>query len=188
MADNAQTHQGFYGPISDDIWQRAQKIKLLICDVDGVFSDGRIYLSNSGEESKAFHTRDGYGVRSVLTSGFNVAVITGRKSKIVENRMTALGICDIHQGVDDKFVPFNTLMKKYNVSADEVAYIGDDMVDLPVMKAVGLAVCVADGHPFVKQHCHMVTNIKGGHGALRELTDLLLLSQNKFEDAHGMSI
>ncbi|MGL4712052.1 MAG: 3-deoxy-D-manno-octulosonate 8-phosphate phosphatase, partial [Shewanella sp.] len=97
--------QGFYGPISDDVWQRAQKIKLLICDVDGVFSDGRIYLSNSGEELKAFHTRDGYGVRSLLTSGFNLAVITGRQSKIVDNRMTALGITHIYQGVDNKFEP-----------------------------------------------------------------------------------
>ncbi len=85
------SHQGFYGPISEDNWQRAAKIKLLICDVDGVFSDGRIYMSNSGEELKAFHTRDGYGVRSLLSCGIQVAVITGRKSQIVENRMTALG-------------------------------------------------------------------------------------------------
>lgn len=188
MTIQTPSHQGFYGPISDDIWQRAKKIKLLICDVDGVFSDGRIYLNNSGEETKAFHTRDGYGVRSALTSGINVAVITGRKSQIVENRMSALGIKDIYQGIDNKFVPYEALIKQYNVAADEVAYIGDDMVDLPVMKVVGLAVCVADGHPFVRMHCHMTTNIKGGHGALRELTDLLLLSQDKFENAHGMSI
>lgn len=180
--------QGFYGPIEDAVWQKAQKIKLLICDVDGVFSDGRIYMGNKGEELKAFHTRDGYGVRSLLTSGIPVAVITGRQSQIVENRMTALGITQIYQGIDDKFVPFNALMEHYKVSADEVAYIGDDMVDLPVMKAVGLAVCVADGHPYVKQHAHMVTHIKGGHGALRELSDLLLLSQDKFNSAHGMSI
>jgi 3-deoxy-D-manno-octulosonate 8-phosphate phosphatase (KDO 8-P phosphatase) len=180
--------QGLYGPVSDVVWNKAQKIKLLICDVDGVFSDGRIYMGNNGEELKAFHTRDGYGVRSLLTSGFAVAVITGRKSKIVENRMTALGISQIYQGIDDKFVPFNALMEHYQVSPEEVAYIGDDMVDLPVMKAVGLAVCVADGHPYVKQHAHMVTQINGGHGALRELADLLLLSQDKFNSAHGMSV
>lgn len=180
--------QGFYGPISDDVWQRAQKIKLLICDVDGVFSDGRIYLSNAGEELKAFHTRDGYGVRSLLTSGFNMAVITGRQSKIVANRMTALGITDIYQGVDNKFEPYQALLSHYNVTPEEVAYIGDDIVDLPVMNAVGLAVCVADGHPYVRQQAHFVTNLNGGHGALRELTDLLLLSQNKFTSAHGMSI
>lgn len=180
--------QGFYGPISDDVWQRAQKIKLLICDVDGVFSDGRIYLSNSGEELKAFHTRDGYGVRSLLTSGFNLAVITGRQSKIVENRMTALGVTHIYQGVDNKFEPYEALRALYGVTPEEVAYIGDDIVDLPVMNVVGLAVSVADGHPYVRQHAHFVTTLNGGHGALRELTDLLLLSQNKFTSAHGMSI
>ncbi|RBP79724.1 3-deoxy-D-manno-octulosonate 8-phosphate phosphatase (KDO 8-P phosphatase) [Shewanella putrefaciens] len=180
--------QGFYGPISDDVWQRAQKIKLLICDVDGVFSDGRIYLSNSGEELKAFHTRDGYGVRSLLTSGFNLAVITGRQSKIVENRMTALGVTHIYQGVDNKFEPYEALLALYSVTPEEVAYIGDDIVDLPVMNVVGLAVSVADGHPYVRQHAHFVTTLNGGHGALRELTDLLLLSQNKFTSAHGMSI
>lgn len=180
--------QGFYGPISDDVWQRAQKIKLLICDVDGVFSDGRIYLSNSGEELKAFHTRDGYGVRSILTSGFNLAVITGRQSKIVENRMTALGVTHIYQGVDYKFEPYEALLALYGVTPEEVAYIGDDIVDLPVMNVVGLAVSVADGHPYVRQHAHFVTTLNGGHGALRELTDLLLLSQNKFTSAHGMSI
>ncbi|ABS06847.1 3-deoxy-manno-octulosonate-8-phosphatase KdsC [Shewanella baltica] len=180
--------QGFYGPISDDVWQRAQKIKLLICDVDGVFSDGRIYLSNSGEELKAFHTRDGYGVRSILTSGFNLAVITGRQSKIVENRMTALGVTHIYQGVDNKFEPYEALLALYGVTPEEVAYIGDDIVDLPVMNVVGLAVSVADGHPYVRQHAHFVTTLNGGHGALRELTDLLLLSQNKFTSAHGMSI
>ncbi|GCF89745.1 3-deoxy-manno-octulosonate-8-phosphatase KdsC [Shewanella sp. M-Br] len=180
--------QGFYGPISDDVWQRAQKIKLLICDVDGVFSDGRIYLSNSGEELKAFHTRDGYGVRSILTSGFNLAVITGRQSKIVENRMTALGVTHIYQGVDNKFEPYEALLALYGVTPEEVAYIGDDIVDLPVMNVVGLAVSVADGHPYVRQYAHFVTTLNGGHGALRELTDLLLLSQNKFTSAHGMSI
>lgn len=180
--------QGFYGPISDDVWQRAQKIKLLICDVDGVFSDGRIYLSNSGEELKAFHTRDGYGVRSLLTSGFNLAVITGRQSKIVENRMTALGVTHIYQGVDNKFEPYEALLALYGITPEEVAYIGDDIVDLPVMNVVGLAVSVADGHPYVRQHAHFVTTLNGGHGALRELTDLLLLSQNKFTSAHGMSI
>ena len=180
--------QGFYGPISDDVWQRAQKINLLICDVDGVFSDGRIYLSNSGEELKAFHTRDGYGVRSILTSGFNLAVITGRQSKIVENRMTALGVTHIYQGVDNKFEPYEALLALYGVTPEEVAYIGDDIVDLPVMNVVGLAVSVADGHPYVRQHAHFVTTLNGGHGALRELTDLLLLSQNKFTSAHGMSI
>ncbi|WP_076415882.1 3-deoxy-manno-octulosonate-8-phosphatase KdsC [Shewanella sp. UCD-KL12] len=182
------THQSFYGPVADTVWQKAKQIKLLICDVDGVFSDGLVYMSNAGEELKTFHTRDGYGVRSLLTSDLPVAIITGRKSQIVEDRMTALGITHIYQGVDNKLVPYQELLKLYNVTPEEVAYIGDDIVDLPVMKEVGLAVCVADGHPYVKQHADFVTTIRGGHGALRELTDLLLLAQDKFDTAHGMSI
>ncbi len=182
------SHQGFYGPISEDVWQKAKNIKLLICDVDGVFSDGLVYMSNGGEELKTFHTRDGYGVRSLLTSDIPVAIITGRKSQIVEDRMTALGITHIYQGVDDKVVPYRDLLSVYNVTPEQVAYIGDDIVDLPVMKLVGLSVCVADGHPYVKQHADFTTHIHGGHGALRELTDLILLSQDKFDSAHGMSI
>lgn len=167
---------------------KAQHIKLLICDVDGVFSDGLVYMSNSGDEIKSFHTRDGYGVRSLLSSDIPVAIITGRKSKIVEDRMTALGITHIYQGIDNKMVPYQELLTLYNVTPEQVAYIGDDMVDLPVMQQVGLSVCVADGHPYVKARADMVTHIRGGHGALRELTDLLLLSQDKFDTAHGMSI
>ena len=181
-------HQGFYGPISDVVWQKAKQIKLLICDVDGVFSDGLVYMSNSGDELKTFHTRDGYGVRSLLTSDIPVAIITGRRSQIVEDRMTALGITHIYQGVDNKLEPYEELLALYKVTPQEVAYIGDDMVDLPVMQKVGLSVCVADGHPYVRQHADMTTHIKGGHGALRELTDLILLSQDKFSSAHGMSI
>ncbi|ASJ98024.1 MULTISPECIES: 3-deoxy-manno-octulosonate-8-phosphatase KdsC [Shewanella] len=181
-------HQGFYGPITDAVWQKAKQIKLLICDVDGVFSDGLVYMSNSGDELKTFHTRDGYGVRSLLTSDIPVAIITGRKSQIVEDRMTALGITHIYQGVDNKLEPYEELLALYKVTPQEVAYIGDDMVDLPVMQKVGLSVCVADGHPYVRQHADMTTHIKGGHGALRELTDLILLSQDKFASAHGMSI
>ncbi|GIU38848.1 3-deoxy-manno-octulosonate-8-phosphatase KdsC [Shewanella colwelliana] len=182
------SHQGLYGPVSDTVWQKAKQIKLLICDVDGVFSDGLVYMSNSGDELKTFHTRDGYGVRSLLTSDIPVAIITGRKSQIVEDRMTALGITHIYQGVDNKMVPYEALLELYQVNPEQVAYIGDDMVDLPVMQQVGLSVCVADGHPYVKQHADMVTHINGGHGALRELTDLILVSQGKFESAHGMSI
>ncbi|MCF1426485.1 MAG: 3-deoxy-manno-octulosonate-8-phosphatase KdsC [Shewanella sp.] len=180
--------EGLYGPVTEAVWQKAANIKLLICDVDGVFSDGRIYLSNSGEELKAFHTRDGFGIRSALSTGFHIAVITGRQSQLVENRMTALGIEDIYQGIDDKLVPFEALLRKYQLTADQVAYIGDDMVDLPVMQLVGLAVCVADGHPYVRQLADMVTQVPGGYGAVRELTDLLLMSQDKFDAAHGMSI
>ncbi|MFQ6372929.1 3-deoxy-manno-octulosonate-8-phosphatase KdsC [Shewanella sp. YIC-542] len=182
------SHEGFYGPIAAPVWQAAQQVRLLICDVDGVFSDGRIYLGNNGEELKAFHTRDGYGIKALLNAGIQVAVITGRQSSIVENRMKALGIPHIFQGIDDKLAPFRWLLQHYQLQPEQVAYIGDDMVDLPVMQQVGLGVCVADGHPRVKQLAQLVTYLNGGHGALRELADLLLLSQDKINHAHGMSI
>ncbi|QSX31948.1 3-deoxy-manno-octulosonate-8-phosphatase KdsC [Shewanella cyperi] len=180
--------EALYGPVSEANWQKAEQIKLLICDVDGVFSDGRIYLGNQGEELKAFHTRDGFGVKALLGAGIQVAVITGRKSQIVENRMKALGIKHIYQGVDNKFEPYEELLKLYGVTPAQTAYIGDDMVDLPVMQAVGLSVCVADGHPWVRRHADLVTYQGGGFGALRELADLLLMAQDKFDSAHGMSV
>ncbi len=181
-------YQTFYGEVSATTWHKAQQIKLLICDVDGVFSDGRIYMGNDGEELKAFHTRDGYGVKALLSSNIQVAVITGRQSNIVERRMTALGISHIYQGIDNKLVPFQRLLETYQLTPEQVAYIGDDMVDLPVMQQVGLGVCVADGHPAVKQQADFVTSINGGYGAVRELADLLLLSQNLLQQAHGMSV
>ena len=177
-----------YGPVNDDVWQKAANIKLLICDVDGVFSDGQVYMGNNGEELKAFHTRDGYGVKSLINSGIPVAVITGRQSKIVENRMSALGVSHIFQGVDNKLAPYSELLAHYEVTPEQVAYIGDDVVDLSVMKEVGLSVCVNDGHPYVKQLADMTTYTQGGKGVVRELTDLLLLSQDKFDNARGMSV
>ncbi|MBO1273345.1 MULTISPECIES: 3-deoxy-manno-octulosonate-8-phosphatase KdsC [unclassified Shewanella] len=182
------SRDSFYGPVSETVWQAARQIRLLICDVDGVFSDGRIYLGNHGEELKAFHTRDGYGVKALLNADIQVAVITGRQSQIVETRMMALGIPHIFQGIDNKLEPFEWLLQHYQLQPQQVAYIGDDMVDLPVMQRVGLSVCVADGHPRVRQLAHLVTSLNGGHGALRELADLLLLSQDKIDSAHGMSI
>lgn len=181
-------HQGFYGSISDDIWNRAKKISLLICDIDGVFSDGRVYLGNNGEELKAFHARDGYGIKALLNIDVNIAVITARKSKIVEHRMTELGITDVYQGAMDKCVSYNQLKQKHQLAAKHIAYIGDDIIDIPVMKQVGLAVAVADAHPYVNQFAHMITHLKGGNGALRELIDLIILSQNKFDVAHGCNV
>ncbi|QSX34105.1 3-deoxy-manno-octulosonate-8-phosphatase KdsC [Shewanella avicenniae] len=181
-------HTTFYGPVTDKVWQKAQQIRLLICDVDGVFSDGRIYMGNQGEELKAFHTRDGFGIKALLSCNIQVAVITGRKSQIVERRMTSLGIQHIYQGIDNKLTAYHELLDVYQLNPEQVAYIGDDMVDLPVMQQVGLGVCVADGHPQVKQLADFVTSIGGGFGAVRELADLLLLSQNLLDSAHGMSV
>lgn len=175
--------EAFYQPISDSNYAIAQQIKLLICDVDGVFSDGRIYLGNNQEELKAFHTRDGYGVKALNTSGLPVAIITGRKSSIVEQRMASLNVQDIYQGQEDKLSAFAELLAKYAISASEVAYIGDDLGDWPVLEKVGLSICVNDAHPWLIKHCHYITKQHGGFGAVREVTDLLQIAQGTFNQS-----
>ena len=136
-----------YGPVSPEFIDRAAKIRLLILDVDGVLSDGLIYMGNSGEELKAFNVRDGYGIRCALTSGIEVAIITGRKAKLVEDRCQTLGITHLYQGQSDKLLAFRELLSKLAVRPDEVAYIGDDLIDWPVMAEVGLSVAVAGADP-----------------------------------------
>lgn len=176
-----------YGLISDENQQRATQIKLLICDVDGVFSDGRIYLGNEGEELKAFHTKDGFGMKAIMQMGINIAIITGRQSKIVENRMKALGVTHIIQGVDDKLTAYHSLLNDLNLNKNEVAYIGDDVVDLPVMKDCGLGIAVFDAHPLVLQGADLITHTKGGFGAVREICDLFLQCNNKLDMTQGKS-
>ncbi|MDE1233835.1 3-deoxy-manno-octulosonate-8-phosphatase KdsC [Vibrio aestuarianus] len=177
-----------YGTISQDILNIAKQIKLLICDVDGVFSDGLVYMGNQGEELKTFHTRDGYGVKSLMNAGIEIAIITGRQSQIVENRMTALGIKLIYQGQDDKVKAYQDICQKLNISPEYTGYIGDDLIDWPVMEKVALKVCVADGHPLLLQKANYITTIKGGHGAVREVCDLILQARNELEVHKGLSI
>lgn len=176
-----------YGKISASSYRQAEKIKLLICDVDGVFSDGRIYLGNQGEELKAFHTKDGFGIKAILKIGIEVAIITGRRSKIVNDRMQALGISHIYQGQEDKLSVYQSLLKELKLSPQEVAYIGDDVVDLAVMKACGLGIAVNDAHPLVLQEANLITYTKGGFGAVREICDLLLQSNNQLHITQGKS-
>lgn len=177
-----------YGPVEADVIERASNIKLLLCDVDGVFSDGRIYIGNDGEELKAFHTRDGFGIKAVQHAGIAVAVITGRQSAIVEKRMTNLGVKHIIQGCEDKLTAFEKIRSELGVEPAECAYIGDDLVDLPVMQQVALAVAVEDAHPALLPLAHYRTRIRGGFGAVRELCDLLLQAQGKLMDAKGQSV
>lgn len=177
-----------YGSVSQEILNIAKQIKLLICDVDGVFSDGLVYMGNQGEELKTFHTRDGYGVKSLMNAGIEIAIITGRQSQIVENRMTALGIKLIYQGQDDKVKAYQDICQKLNISPEYTGYIGDDLIDWPVMEKVALKVCVADGHPLLRQKANYVTTIKGGHGAVREVCDLILQARNELEVHKGLSI
>ena len=176
-----------YTMISLDIFQKAQKIKLFVCDVDGVFSDGRIYLGNDGEELKAFHTKDGFGLKAIMQQGIDVAIITGRESNIVANRMSALGIKHIFQGKDDKLSIYQTLLSQLGLQPEQTAYIGDDVVDLPVMRLAGLGIAVNDAHPLVLREADLVTTIKGGFGAVREVCDLFLQCHGKISITQGKS-
>ncbi len=177
-----------YGNVEHDILAKAQQIKLLVCDVDGVFSDGRIYLGNDGEELKAFHTKDGFGIKALGASGVDVAIITGRNSAIVANRMKALNVAHIIQGQENKLPALIDLIKQLNITINEVAYIGDDVPDLPCIEAVGLGISVSDGHPLVLRAANYTTFTRGGFGAVRETCDLIMQSQNNLDNASGASI
>lgn len=177
-----------YGSIDDSVYQKFSQIKLFVCDIDGVFSDGRIYLGNDGEELKAFHTKDGYGVKALAASGVDLAVITGRNSNIVKTRMTALNVKHIIQGKEDKLPVLKELLAAEGLTPEQVAYIGDDMPDFACMDYVGLSIAVKDAHPAILQIAHYVTTNRGGFGAVREACDIMMQSQNTLSQATGASI
>lgn len=177
-----------YGNVQTNILAKAQQIKLLVCDVDGVFSDGRIYLGNDGEELKAFHTKDGFGIKALGASGVNVAIITGRNSSIVANRMKALNVAHIIQGQENKLPSLISLTQQLNINLNEVAYIGDDVPDLACIEAVGFGISVSDGHPLVLSGADYTTFTRGGYGAVREVCDLIMQSQGSLTNASGASI
>ena len=160
--------------LSSEILVRARKIKLLLMDVDGVLTDGRLFFSAQGEELKVFHARDGQGLVMWHKAGFRSGIISGRNSPIVEMRTKQLGVEFIWQGRKEKVSAFNELLGAAGVTADEVAFIGDDTPDAEVMPFVGLAVAVGDAHDAVKVAAHHTTELDGGRGAVRELIDLLL--------------
>jgi len=178
----------WYGAISSQLFERLQQIRLVVCDVDGVFSDGCIYLGNDGEELKAFHTRDGFGVKALLNAGIDVAVITGRESRIVQDRMQALGVKHIYQGQADKEACFEQLVAQLGLTYDHVASIGDDVPDLAMLTRSAVGVCVNDGHPYVQQQADYITSARGGYGAVRELSDLILTAQGQLQLQGGISL
>lgn len=177
-----------YGPLPREVWQRLATIRLLICDVDGVLSDGMIYLGNQGEEYKSFCTKDGFGIKALLNAGIQVAVITGRDSRIVSERMASLGVRHVYQGQGDKMPSYRALLDTLKLEPSQAAYIGDDVVDLAVMRHCGLGVAVADAHPLVLRGADYVTRLHGGRGAVRELCDLILEARGELEQARGMSL
>ena len=177
-----------YGDIAPETLTKAKKIKLFVCDIDGVFSDGRIYLGNDGEELKAFHTKDGYGVKALGASGVDVAVITGRTSNIVATRMTALNVKHIIQGEENKLPALEKLAEKLKLNIDEIAFIGDDMPDYACINFVGFGIAVKDAHPSILNCSDYTTFTRGGFGAVREVCDLIMQCQNTLASATGASI
>lgn len=162
-----------------DVSSKAAHIQLVIFDVDGVLTDGRLYLGNDGNEFKAFHIRDGHGIKMLFDAGMDVAIISGRHAASVERRMAELGIRHAYLGVEDKQAAFNNLLVELNLTADQVAYVGDDLTDLPVMVRVGLAIAVQNADPFIKQYTHWQTPSQGGRGAAREVCELLLQARGQ---------
>lgn len=164
------------------ILEKAANIKLAVFDVDGVLTDGKLTLGESGNEYKSFHVRDGHGLVMLLETGCMIAVITARSSKIVAERMASLGIKYVFQGEKDKGARLQKLIDELGLEQEQVAYVGDDVIDLPAMIHVGLPIAVGDAHIEVKNNAVWTTENTGGQGAVREVCELIMRAQNKYDD------
>jgi 3-deoxy-D-manno-octulosonate 8-phosphate phosphatase (KDO 8-P phosphatase) len=167
----------------EEISQRAANIRLAVFDVDGVLTDGTLFIGDDGQEYKAFSTKDGHGLRMLQHYGVIIAIITGRDSKVVARRMAELGIEHVLQGHREKLPAFEQLLARLAISASETAYVGDDVVDIPLLRRVGLAIAVQDAHSLVKRHAHWTTANSGGRGAVREVCELILQAQGSLDEA-----
>ncbi len=161
--------------------ERAKEVRLLLLDVDGVLTDGRLTFDPAGREIKSFHIRDGQGIKLLQTAGIQVGILTGRKSKAVESRARELGIHIVLQNVQDKCHALKDILKRENLSAEQVGYVGDDLIDVPVLSSVGFALAVADAVPEVKMVAHYTTKLRGGEGAVREISENILKAQGKWQ-------
>ncbi len=166
----------------EEVLKRAAKVKLLLLDVDGILTDARIIIDAEGREIKHFCVRDGMGIKLLQMAGLEVGILSSRKSPPVSYRAKELGIELIIQGELDKSTLYEKIRKEKGLSHEEVAYMGDDWIDLPVLTKVGLAVTVPEAWPPVKDYVHYVTQHSGGHGAVREVCDLLLTAHQKWEE------
>ena len=160
---------------------RLAQIKLLILDVDGVMTDGRIIFDSNGIESKFFNVKDGHGIKMLQRSGIEIGIISGRESQVVANRAVELGINQVYQKSLDKLVPYRQMLEATGVTDQQVAFMGDDVIDIPLLKRVGFAAAPADAVAEVLPFAHFVAKNRGGWGAVRELADLILKAQGKWE-------
>ena len=163
--------------MSGDLAARLAGLRLIAFDIDGVFTDGRFYLSDDGVETKAFSTQDGYGVRRLLDAGVVVAVISGRASAAVERRMAELGVVHVHLACSDKVSAFSMLLDRLEIDAAHAAYVGDDVPDLALLRAAGIAIGVANAHADIRAACDWITAAPGGRGAVREICDAILAAR-----------
>jgi 3-deoxy-D-manno-octulosonate 8-phosphate phosphatase (KDO 8-P phosphatase) len=165
-----------------NITEKARKLKLLILDVDGVLTDGKLFFDNEGNEYKSFHARDGHGIKLLRQTGVEVAIISGRKSNSVALRMKSLGIEYVYQGHENKVSAFNEILQKLDLTPDQAAHIGDDLLDLPLMTRVGLSIAVADANFAVIERADWCTQLSGGGGAVREVCDFIMQAQGCFDE------
>jgi 3-deoxy-D-manno-octulosonate 8-phosphate phosphatase (KDO 8-P phosphatase) len=161
--------------------ERIKPLRLIAFDVDGVLTDGGLYLSDSGEEFKRFNSLDGHGLKMLKASGVELAIITGRTSKCVELRARNLGITRLYQGVEDKLATMQALLAELNIVPEAAAFMGDDVIDLPVLRRVGLALSVPEAPQIVRDHAHYVSQRGAGYGAVREVCELILAAQNTLD-------
>lgn len=178
--DAAQTRA-----VPDDVQARAKQLKLMIFDVDGVLTDGTLYYSERGEELKAFNIQDGLGIRMLRKHGVEVALITARSSRAVELRAASLGIAHLHQGMEDKRGAYAALLAQMDLAAGQSGYMGDDLVDLPLITRCGFAATVPAAPQALKNRAHYVARAPGGHGAVREVCEFILHAQGALERAIG---
>lgn len=167
--------------VSADVLARAKKIKCVVFDVDGVMTDGGLGIGDDGQEYKNFHSLDGLGMKLLKATGVEMAIITGRTSKVVTKRAESTGIAHFYQGVENKLEAFNDLLHKMSLQADEMAFMGDDVVDAPAMLRCGLAITVPTGHRLLKPHAHYITMAPAGRGAVREVCELIMQAQGTFD-------
>lgn len=160
---------------------QAKPIRLIAFDVDGIMTDGGLYLTDSGEEFKRFNSLDGHGLKMLKASGVELAIITGRTSRCVELRAHHLGIAHVHQGVHDKLASMRKMLAQLQLPMEAVAFMGDDVVDLPVMLRAGLAISVPNAPQVVRERAHYITKCEGGHGAVREACELLMSAQGTLD-------
>jgi 3-deoxy-D-manno-octulosonate 8-phosphate phosphatase (KDO 8-P phosphatase) len=163
--------------------ERARAVRLMAFDVDGVLTDGRLYFGATGEETKAFHTRDGHGMKLLQAAGVQLAIITGRTARAVELRAQNLGITQVRQGIEDKRGALAELAGALGVDLAQAGYMGDDVVDLPVLRACGFSATVPDGHPLVRSAVDYVSHAPAGAGAVREVCEFILQAQGRLDQA-----